>query len=262
LSQLLEDFHEAETASALMPDGDSSKKRGSKLRRSIKPIRRKQSGQALVEGVAILVLMIGIFVGLLMLLLNLGVVMSEQQKVQVAATQAAQYIMGRRYWLGAVRTDYDATATAATARSVADGVLTALNLPPSSSFTTVDEPAANGITITTVTVAITGLPLLNGARLPLPLAASSASTTAQDITQGWRAVSIQCADPNNPQDQTQWRTAMVPCYNYLVGSPRSQASPVAFSQLMGPSVMGTVTVVRSDTGPCSISPPQGTTTQW
>ncbi len=40
-------------------------------------------------------------------LVNLSIVVSEQQKIQVAVTQAAQYIIGQRYWLGAVRTDYD-----------------------------------------------------------------------------------------------------------------------------------------------------------
>jgi len=228
---------------------------------------RKQSGQALAEGTAFLVLLMGIFVGCLLLFVNVSLVMSQQQKVQVAATQAAQYIMGQRYWLGAVRTDYDAAKTAATARTVADGVLQALNLPVSSSFAATDMPSTtNGVTVTTVTVAVSGLHLLNGATLPFPLAASSASTTSQDITQGWRAVSIQCADPNNPQDQSQWRTAMVPCYNYLVGSTNSQSSPVPFSHLNGPSMVGAVTVVRSDSEPATISPNgqggQGSVTTW
>jgi hypothetical protein len=226
--------------------------------------KRGASGQGLAEGAAILVLLMAIFIGCLSLLLNLSVVMSEQQKIQVAATQAAQYIMGRRYWLGAMRTDYDAAEAATTARSIADSVLQSLHLPPSSSFSANDEPAENGITVTTVTIGVTGLPLMNGASLPIQLCASSASTTSQDITQGWRAISIQCADPNNPQDQTQWRTAMVPCYNYLIGSTNSQSSPVPFSKLMGPSMVGSVTVVRSDSGPCDISAngQTGTPTQW
>jgi len=225
---------------------------------------RRASGQGLAEGAAILVLLMAIFVGTLMLLLNVSVVLSEQQKIQVAATQAAQYIMGRRYWLGAMRTDYDAAEAATTAQSIADSVLRSLHLPPSSSFSANDEPAENGITVTTVTVGVTGLPLMNGATLPMQLCASSASTTSQDITQGWRAVSIQCADPNNPQDQTQWRTAMVPCYNYLVGSTSSQSSPVPFSKLMGPTTVGAVTVIRSDSGPCDISASNQSTApaQW
>jgi hypothetical protein len=214
---------------------------------------RRKSGQALAEGAAFLVILMMVVTGCLMTLLNLSVVMSEQQKIQVAATQAAQYIMGRRYWLGAMRTDYNEEQTANAARAVADGVLEALGLPASSSFSATDMPVQNGITVTTVTLGVSGLPLLNGARLPIALSASSASTTSQDITQGWRAVSIQCADPNNPQDQTQWRTAVVPCYNYLLGSTTSQNSPVTYSKVMGPSVMGSVTVVRTDSGPCAIS---------
>jgi len=226
-------------------------------------LKRNRSGQALAEGVAALVMMLMVVIGCLMLLANLSIVMAEQQKIQVAATQAAQYIMGKRYWLGALRTDYDPASTNTTARAVADSVLKGLRLPTSSSFTTVDEPSEGGITVTTVTVGVSGIPLLNGMKLPIPLAASSAATTSQDITQGWRAISIQCADPNNPQDQTQWRTAVVPCYNYLIGSSASQASPVSMSQLMGPSVMGSVTVVRSDSGPCGISAPGGSpTNQW
>jgi len=225
---------------------------------------RRATGQGLVEGTAALVLLLTIFIGCLMFLLNVSVVMSEQQKIQVAATQAAQYIIGRRYWLGAQRTDYDAEETATTARSIADSVLKSLHLPASSSFSAQDEPADNGITVTTVTVGVTGLPLMNGASLPVQLTASSASTTSQDITQGWRAVSIQCADPNNPQDQTQWRTAMVPCYNYLIGSNSSQSSPVPFSKLNGPTTIGAVTVIRSDSGPCDITPSGQTasSTQW
>jgi hypothetical protein len=205
----------------------------------------------------------GLFVACLNLFLNVCTVVSQQQKIQVAATQAAHYIMGQRYWLGAVRTDYNAEQTTANARSVADSVLKALNLPASTSFTTSDGPLTNGITVSTVTVGVTGLPLFYGGKLPVQIAASSASTTAEDITQGWRAISLQCADPNNPQDQAQWRTAMVPCYNYINGATGSQSSPVPFSKLMGPSVMGTVTLVRSDTGPCEIAPAAGTTpTQW
>jgi hypothetical protein len=227
-------------------------------------LQRKATGQGLVEGAAIIVLLMTIFIGCLMLLLNVSVVLSEQQKIQVAATQAAQYFMGRGYWLGAMRTDYEAQETATTARSIADSVLRSLHLPPSSSFSADDEPAENGITVTTVTVGVTALPLMNGATLPIQLCASSASTTSQDITQGWRAVSIQCADPNNPQDQTQWKTAMVPCYNYLQGSTSSQSSPVPFSKLMGPTMVGAVTVIRSDSGPCDISPTGQSTapTQW
>jgi hypothetical protein len=225
--------------------------------------QRNQTGQALAEGTAFLVLLMGIFVGCLLLFVNVSIVISQQQKVQVAATQAAQYIIGQRYWLGAVRTDYDAAKTAATARTVADSVLQALNLPASSSFSATDVSSTNGVTVTTVTVAVSGLHLLNGGTLPFPLAASSASTTAQEITQGWRAVSIQCADPNNPQDQAQWRTAMVPCYNYLVGSASSQESPVPFSRLNGPSMVGAVTVVRADSAPAAISSgPGGGATKW
>ena len=222
---------------------------------------RRQSGQALAEGAAFLVILMMVIVGSLTLFVNVNIVMSEQQKIQVAATQAAQYIIGKRYWLGATRTDYNADATAETARAVADGVLDALGLPLSSSFSATDLPAQNGVIVTTVTLSVSGLPLLNGARLPIPLAASSASTTSQDITQGWRAVSIQCADPNNPQDQTQWRTAVVPCYNYLNGSNASTNSPVTYSQVNGPSSMGTVTLVRSDSGPCAISS-NNTTSSW
>ncbi|HEY9759567.1 MAG TPA: hypothetical protein V6C97_30695 [Oculatellaceae cyanobacterium] len=227
------------------------------------PKGRRASGQALVEGVAMMVILMGIFVSALMMFINLGVVVSEQQKVQVAATQAAHYIMGQRYWLGAQRTDYNANTTSSNARQIADGVLHALNLPASSSFTTVDTPSSNGVTVSTVTIGVAGLPLLNGATLPFPISATSAASTAEDISQGWRAVSIQCADPNNPADQTQWRTAMVPCYNYIVGTVNSQSSPIPFSKLNGPSVMGAVTVVRSDTGPCTISQNQnGPSTQW
>jgi hypothetical protein len=225
---------------------------------------RKASGQGLAEGAAILVLLMAVFVGCLTLLFNISVVMSEQQKMQVAATQAAQYIMGKRYWLGAKRTDYDAAETSTTAQSIADSVLQSLHLPPCSSFYANDEAVENGITVTTVTLGVTGLPLMNGASLPIQLSASSAATTSQDITQGWRVVSIQCADPNNPQDQTQWRTAMVPCYNYLIGATNSQSSPVPYSQLMGPSTVGSVTVIRSDSGPCNIASNGQTTapTTW
>ncbi len=66
--------------------------------------------------------------------------------------------MGRRYWLGAKRTDYDEATTATTAREVADSVLKSLRLPASSSFQAVDEPAQNGITVTSVTLAVSGLP--------------------------------------------------------------------------------------------------------
>jgi hypothetical protein len=225
---------------------------------------RSNSGQALIEGTVFLVIMMGLFIACIIMVVNLSIVVTEQQKIQVAATQAAQYIIGQRYWLGAVRTDYDATKTAANARAVANGVLEALGLPDSCAFTTTDIPSQNGIIVSTVTVAVAGLPLLNGARLPIPMAASSASTTAQDITQGWRCVNIQCADPNNPQDQAQWRTAMVPCYNYLVGPGTSQSGPVPFSQVNGPTTVGSVTVIRSDTAPGSVTTTGvgGVTSAW
>ena len=209
-------------------------------------------GQALVEGTALMVLFIGLFVGLLILFVNISIVVSEQQKIQVAATQASQYIMGQRYWLGSMRTDYDASKAAAGARLVADQVLAALKLPASSSFSTADTLSVNGITVTAVTLSVNRLPLLNGGFLSFPMAASSASSTAQDITQGWRAVSIQCADPINPLDQTQWRTMMVPCYDYFIGAEGSQSSPVPVAKLSGPSLIGHVTILRSGSGPCDI----------
>jgi hypothetical protein len=226
--------------------------------------KRSNRGQSLIEGTVFLVIFIGLFITLVLGLVNLSIVVSEQQKIQVAATQAAQYIIGQRYWLGAVRTDYDQSKSQANARAVADGVLKSLGLPASCSFTTTDLPLQNGIIVSTVTVSVAGLPLLNGAAMPIPMSACSASTTAQDITQGWRCVSIQCADPNNPQDQAQWRTAMVPCYNYLVGPATTQSSPIQYSSINGPTTMGSVTVIRSDTAPATItnSGPGGTTTAW
>ncbi len=223
-----------------------------RVKRSLK---RRSSGQALVEGSAFLCILLMIFTSCLMMFLNLAVIVLAQQKSQVAATQAAQYIMGQRFWLGAIRTDYDATTTSAKARAVADSVLRAVGLPASSSFSATDVPAVNGTTVTVVTLGVSGIPLLNGMQLPIPVNAVSASSTAQDITQGWRAVSIECADPTNPTDQSQWRTAMVPCYDYFIGaqSSNNQSSPEPVALLQGPSLVGHVTVLRSGSGACDIA---------
>lgn len=112
-----------------------------------------------------------VFVGCLLLFINTVILSDYHLKLQIAATEAAKIIDGQKYWLGAVRSDYNRVDAEKNAREVADLILEKLGLPDTSSFS-VDYPskatntALGNIQLTRVTLAVNRLKTVGGLFAP------------------------------------------------------------------------------------------------
>jgi hypothetical protein len=120
---------------------------------------RKASGQAIVEGTAMLVMITAIVVGLIFFIANLGMTMVYNQKVTFLANQAATYYSAQANgWnyqnTGGQNVDIDAYV---------DRMASSMGLPRTSFSATV-EKTDQGVSVVTVTGK--RLPLLQGSFLP------------------------------------------------------------------------------------------------
>lgn len=130
---------------------------------------RSHKGQGLAEGAAGLVIFTAVFVGCLMLYINVVVISDYQRKLEVAAQQAAQVMNSDQYFLGMQRKDFDQAKATQHARDVANQVLNTLGLPPASQFSV----KTSGQNLNVVTVGVDKLRTVGGLFAPfIPLSAT------------------------------------------------------------------------------------------
>ena len=199
---------------------------------------RSASGQAIAEGAAILVMFTMIFIGCLLLFLNTYLTSSYQSKLQLAATLAAQSVEAQKYWLGALRPDYNPQAAADNAQAVANNVLKILGMPPVDKFQVSSVPTNNSTSITSVELSLNQIPLLAGWTLPVPLSATSAWSTSE--TNVFLGVQLQFYDPTTSSN-SQAKTVTVPAYAF---QGTGGSSPVPGCSISPPSTCGFMAVNR------------------
>lgn len=122
---------------------------------------RSCRGQGLAEGVCGTSLIVGTFVLLTMLGLNVYTAIVAHEKLRVVATEAARVIDSKQYWLGMSRPDANTTQTRASATALANALAAKLGLPKPSDVTylTEHDKADPSITYTSCTVTCPALPL-------------------------------------------------------------------------------------------------------
>ncbi len=178
--------------------------------------RRAAGGQAIVEGVAILVLIVAIFVGLILFLTDFGMTLTYQQKITHLAMQAAlRFSAANDGWnyqnTGAGNVDVDAFV-----KQLAGS----MSLPPERVSATVNR----GTTPATVTVIATGLPLMPGVTF-LPGTITVQQSFAADRGMfprptGILALTVSTGPGAGP-------TVVIPCYSGLATGGNISSRAVA-----------------------------------
>lgn len=187
---------------------------------------RSNRGQALVEGVAMLAVLITVVTLLLLLTINTYVVGSYNVKLQSAASNAARNIVAQKWWMGMERPEYRESEATADALRTLNTELAAMGLPAAKNFkptfTREIMLREKAITLVRVDFNVT-LGGGKGCILPvaIPLHISSISSDAEyAVTTHGRAL-IMAGPKGSPQTGIR-----VPVYNATIGKQTPAFAPM------------------------------------
>jgi hypothetical protein len=180
---------------------------------------RSSGGQAIVEGAAMLVVIVMFFVGLIMFAVNIYATMAYQTKLDTVAREAVFAIKEERYWLGVKRLDYKEEVAKRKARNIADELCKRLGLPGITSFDFENDPTPNG-DILQVTIGVSKCELPFGqakGMFPKFLELRSLGVATAPKTAVYAMAALSCADANNPRNCVQTYVPAL-AYNYITNS--------------------------------------------
>ncbi len=185
-------------------------------------VRRACSGQAIVEGVSMLTLMVAVGIGILMLLVNVGIFIDYKQKLHEAAYSAAIQSTKDLFFLSCKRPSSQKGNIAATARRVAEAALMAVNLPAPQSVDT-DVVTVNGTDCVRVTINISRAKLLNsGGILPsfIALKETAVVPVTLDAPISWASLHFNDLSGRYPNDMA----IQVPCVRAYIDTGKDGGS--------------------------------------
>ena len=137
----------------------------------------QQSGQAIAEGAAFLVILIPLMLALVMLTLYIGTSSYYHLMLAQVADAGARSAVNERYWQGSPRPDFDATKSGPKITALVTNLWQRIGLP--GTVTTVVDMSSPDIVA--VTVSATGLPIPAAAFLPDALALKSTAAEPYNI---------------------------------------------------------------------------------
>lgn len=126
---------------------------------------RGQLGGVLVEGVVSLWMIVMAGVLLVMLILNVGMMILNSEKINTVACEAAKNIDAQKFWLGMPRDDYKADEATDNARELADRMLDNFGLPKTTDFKVVETETRIGgrlVSLIKVELQVSGLRTVGG----------------------------------------------------------------------------------------------------
>jgi hypothetical protein len=164
----------------------------------------RQSGQALIEGVIALSLIIGAAVLGTLLLVNVGLAVFYHQQIAFVANQVAQSSAGKFTWLGVPRAGVTEAMVNPGALRLANQMLTTLKLPLADRVNVVN----NGSTVT-ATIHVSGLGLFGrGNVIPTRIDIEEVGVAASPVDQPPAVCQIDDGAGTLPGRYT----VIVPCY--------------------------------------------------
>jgi hypothetical protein len=207
-------------------------------RKTARPVSgRTLKGQALLEGVAVLMLIIPIAIGLLLLLVNTYMAFSTQEKIKQVAQAAAQYTTGKKYWLGVTRIDYNQSAVHDQVRILVDALLSEVGLPAAASVEInereIAPPGIEGVTtVSNVTIRVNGIKTIGGLFVPV-FGLTATGTSLEQNLPPYAVGQIIHVDPTHPERS---RLVMFPAYG--AGRENGQFMPVGgIGKVLGPTTL-------------------------
>lgn len=123
---------------------------------------RTQRGQAILEGVCALWLMIAVAVAAILLLIGCGTATYYKLKLAYVSNAAARAAVDARFWLGAERPNFNPATTEARVRALVNTMLAQTGLPAATAIN-IDQSNAD---VCTVKIRVAGLRIVSGGVLP------------------------------------------------------------------------------------------------
>ncbi len=149
--------------------------------------RARSRGQGIIEGVAMLMVVVPIAILLLFLIVNVGFVLMNQQKINMVAAETAKIVSGRRYYLGAEVPTFRAQRPAieANAQLICNAMLTQLNLPTGTATFSYSDVEGTTSSIVGCNINVTGIKVFSdGLVFPSIVTLNGQGVAAQDTGVG------------------------------------------------------------------------------
>ncbi len=190
--------------------------------------QRKASGSALIGGIAMMTMLTLLVVGMLLLVVNTGVLGNSNNRLQSIASDAARQIGSKRWWLGMERKEWVSDQSfQAQAKEEAELAVTAalaeLGLPPPSNFKVAYKAGtvrSVPITIVEVSFDVSRVGICSAGVLPnvIPMHVSAVSSDSEHAIDKQGMALLLFVDPANPGVK---RGIRVPIYNATNGNAQS-----------------------------------------
>jgi hypothetical protein len=181
---------------------------------------RSTKGQGLIEGVCGSLIVVLVFVGLIMLSLNVFATVVYSQKIQFIADTAARVYNERHFWLGTIRPDFDETEAQRKATETATKLLEKLALPPLTSISFSPEVTEEGLAFATVKLTVGGLRLPYGGKIfPSLISLSTVAYSAEAAATPYasyvlRVPAAGTVDANGLSRTDQYEVGFLPAFGF------------------------------------------------
>ena len=189
---------------------------------------RKANGAALIGGTAMMTMITLIVVGMLLLILNTGVLGNNNSRLQSIASDAARQISSKRWWLGMERKEWVSDESfRKQAKEEAELAVTAalaeLGMPAPSNFEVkYQKGTVRSVPITLVEVSfdVSNVRICSAGFLPalIPMHVSAVSSDSEQAIEKHGMALLLFVDPANPGVK---RGIRVPIYNATNGHSQS-----------------------------------------
>jgi hypothetical protein len=206
--------------------------------------RWTQSGQAIVEGAAIVPVMIVLAVVCVYLLLNASILGTYSYRINAIASESARQMNAGRWWLGMERTGFIIPAAEGDVRALVEAEVKAMGWPGAkvSNFAFNYDRATAGdqpLNLVRVSFDVSGIKVHSGGIFPstVTLHASGMCSDAEFAVPRHGMATIHAIDPEPPYTQ---RVVRVPVYNTTVGN----SIPANSRWLRADTSLGTSPVVN------------------
>lgn len=175
--------------------------------RKVSIIKRQRRGQALIEGVCALYLIVLLTVGSVALLFTIGALSYYKIKLALIGATAARQAVNATYWLGARRPDYNPAQIQAAAVELVKTQAQVLGLPPlrDQDISVTQDP--DNTKLCKVSIKLNYVPLIGGTFLPsvIPISETAVEPYLVDSPTGVMGLAF---DTGNGQGRGFW----IPCY--------------------------------------------------
>jgi hypothetical protein len=166
---------------------------------------RTNRGAAIVEGVVSLYLIVTVSVLLILFLINVGLVLVNQQKVNAAAIETARFVMGQRFFIGMEIPDPTGTRETtilSKAKLLCNGILSRLGLPAAQDINIdISDGTADNPSIVTARVTLAGVPLFAGGGVfPSAIPLTGTGAASQESNPVYGIAELNFADQSSPGD--------------------------------------------------------------